>query len=1366
MSIPKDDPKLNEEMQSAEIRIATQISGIPKEKRLEHIYKNIEEFSSRIMVAEKESIRKIAEVYLDIYKDHLELESHGTFSEPVNPKIWQGYPELNDPKFNLKIFQKKEFRDNTIKKFSLDNPNKKTEEFVKKPTQRFIGSYLSGITPFNGVLLWYGVGVGKTCAALTAAENCKMNSAELSRNKVMVLLPSDTLKKSWQKGIFDLSKEESKKNKNTNVQCTGSIYTDQLNFRPDMTLKQRKRMVKMLINRNYEFMGYRAFSNMVKEEMRKEYETHGKKEYIKIEVVKKIYSNRIFILDEAHFTRDFESDKGGKDKGKDIAEILDLIARYGENNKFILASATPMYNSPSEIIDLINILLLNDKRSPIHINQVFKKDGFELKEGGAEILVRKSRGYVSYLRGENPETNPKKIYPNIPPLSYIPNPQFERSVKGGKDHFKPLTDADKIGKGMLFIRSQMSQRQFRIYNKTVSADRDVQGGFSTPAVSSSNIIYPVGVAEVDGKSQVVFDYGKSSFEQAFTIHAPSISRKIGRQYEYKPTSGNINGLPFLDEKNVYYFSTKFYTLLHLLKKAEGIVFIYSQFLRSGIVDVALLLEQHGYAQFRHGNIQSDLLKNPSGKRRCYCGKLYKEHKEEVEGHKFQQGTYILLTNEISKEVMDELIDESNKVDNMDGNHVKFILGSPVIEQGVNFFNVREVHILDPWYHFNRTEQIVGRAIRTYSHEHLPIEKRNVSVYLHCAAPPPPPADDKDNPVYYTETSDEHFYKIAYKKDVNIGIVSKLLKQNAIDCLLNKNGNHLTTEYFGYKKLPMVTSQGQRLNEMMLGDRDGDPICNYGVCAYKCNVEPDGPVPVNLDTYTDTLSLEDLSNSKRFITNLFMIKNSYTIDEILKLMKSHDQTLGDELIYIGLNHIIEHNDVVFDKYHREGYITFKFPYYIFRPMEFDDRNASYYSSNLPLPIRKNRIDTTELGVPGAPKPVPSAAAKGPGEAPKILKPVINRVADKEITAKLRKFITERLVQRMKDRYANFQVQIEHAFGEIPIPVDEMLLQSFIFAVIDRLSFDDKVTLISDVLTGIIQRNGDLNPDDLLEKHLVRMYYNKGPKDTRQIIYLDREINPGGTTVPVMFRLYKQEQVGAELDGSMKFFTYDPDQLRFVPASAVTRREYEKKYQYDYSKIKYLDNDLIYGYIFTGLRRARKSQKSVLDAKDIGFFLVNKTIGNAKQKENLNKTKQKKAETTGTICGNGKSGHKSNFFDIIRILFTDLNKRNLPESVHEVMNGEADKKFKAFESMLNKSTINKNDDIYITYTSNVRGDRTLCEFVELLLRFFQYFDPAGHWFYSMEERLYLDDQTTLQEKEAAAAAAAAPPKRRGRQPKEKK
>ena len=67
--------------------------------------------------------------------------------------------------------------------------------------------------------------------------------------------------------------------------------------------------------------------------------------------------------------------------------------------------------------------------------------------------------------------------------------------------------------------------------------------------------------------------------------------------------------------------------------------------------------------------------------------------------------------------------------NKDGSLIKIILISRAGSEGLDFANIRQVHILDPWYNTNRIEQTIGRAVHDYSKNH-PL--RNVMIFISTA----------------------------------------------------------------------------------------------------------------------------------------------------------------------------------------------------------------------------------------------------------------------------------------------------------------------------------------------------------------------------------------------------------------------------------------------------------------------------------------------------------------------------------------------------------------------------------------------------------------------------------------------------------
>ena len=118
-------------------------------------------------------------------------------------------------------------------------------------------------------------------------------------------------------------------------------------------------------------------------------------------------------------------------------------------------SATPMYDKPKEIIHLLNLLLKNDNRQTIKEIDIFDQDG-NIKEGADEKLLFISKGYVSYLRGENPSTFPMRI---IPKEAKIPKVKY--NILGGEIPVNERLKYDKL------ILCEMKGLQYETYHKYI-----------------------------------------------------------------------------------------------------------------------------------------------------------------------------------------------------------------------------------------------------------------------------------------------------------------------------------------------------------------------------------------------------------------------------------------------------------------------------------------------------------------------------------------------------------------------------------------------------------------------------------------------------------------------------------------------------------------------------------------------------------------------------------------------------------------------------------------------------------------------------------------------------------------------------------
>jgi hypothetical protein len=1352
-------PNRGKEYKSISNEITADLEPYSGSELLDILDNKVKEYNQKINTVSTELQRVKYEIYLDIYKKYLEdfLEQRDELQEEDNSDLWQGYPELTDPNFNSKIYNKKEFRNHIIEKEQIVFNKPKSTEFRKSATQAFVSTYLSPFTPYNGLLLWHGVGVGKTCAAISSAENYRKFGK--LHGKIIILVPNDTLIANWKNEIFNIDAEIANK-KNVNVQCTGSSFKDELGNLGELNIEQKQRRVNKLIDKYYEFMGYRSFANSVISDLELILKDRKDKENKKIEYLRRKFSDRVFILDEVHNTRQYAN----SDDSKAITMILEMIVRYGNNNKMILASATPMYNTSEEIISIINLLLLNDKRAPIEVFDIFENDGFTLKPHAPDILVKKTRGYISFLRGENPLVFPVKIYPNLEGLSYLPDPKYYYF----KGQLTELPEDLKI-KHLSFIKNTMSQFQYKFYKKTVAAltddDEIISDKFSIPSTVASNIIYPIDVNE---SGELIGKHGDDGFKDCIEEQSADKENKSNIKYRYNDIARMDDGVPFLHEKHLATFSMKFFNILQIIKNAEGICFVYSKFLLPGVISLALMFEQNGYKRYSPGDVNINMLSEKGIPERCYCGHVKSEHilkKDDPEYHEFKQGTYILLTGETKGPEVKQLVNEVRNARNKDGSIIKIILGTNRVEVGLNFFNIREVHIVDPWHHFNKIEQVVGRALRKESHKNLPSNKRNVSVYLHCSTIP---EENKLLENKNIETSDEKTYRNAYIKSKRIAEVTRILKRNAVDCLLNKNGNQLTIEYFGNTENRILTSQKIQLFNVFYGDINGDVICDYMDCTYDCVDEDIKTISLkpNTDTYNDILSLEDISEAKHLISILFQMKDTYTAEEIIDIKNKNFQRITDNFIYQSLNNYIYFNEPIYDKYHREGHLIYRDTYYIFQPYELDDKTASLTSRVIPLNYRASNyvisdIDNTLTKVSSKSFKIDEQIDQIDDQIDQVGFIAAFRIYISKVKAYIRSDkiygklgIPSKSSFRLHERDAKCPVEELQNMQDASCPIPEntildMLEQYLIFSIIDRLSYDNKKLIISHVLEANIAKGGFCLNDDLLETMVLRLYDKKCPEDLRYSIYrARRDINGPtfkGADLPIAFRIVNPS------DGIPVYFIYNKDKNTFEQADVLEAKEYADRFpiNYDYLKIN-SETDLVYGFVQDKEKRANVKKSAEddigIDPFHVEFYLINKRFHS--HKKNKDDTVQHKSEIKGAVCGTALGAKdKPELIEILKyILEVDGN----PIANEEVFKAEFEKKQKVNNHTDPNDILRIENDLQTYEFLTEKG--SLCELIELVLRHKQYIQPMNHWFYNYDEWCFirhtkkrLEDQQRKQQEE---------------------
>jgi len=248
--------------------------------------------------------------------------------------------------------------------------------------------------------------------------------------------------------------------------------------------------------------------------------------------------------------------------------------------------------------------------------------------------------------------------------------------------------------------------------------------------------------------------GIRTFRKGGILKLPNdffIGSRIISNIAYPNKSINEDGLDSLYGKclelhNLKKYSTKFVNILKKIKRAWGPIFVYSNFKEyGGVRSFIKVLKAYGYL---------DYTKYGEGRKR-----------------------FALWTGDEKSEIRDEIKDVYNQASNYNGSKLKIIVASPSIKEGVSLLRCQQVHILEPYWNWNRMAQVIGRAIRYCSHKDLPEEKRRVKVYIYLAIHP----NEK-------ETVDQYIMRLALKKNKIINQFEIAMKEAAIDCSLFKNAN--------------------------------------------------------------------------------------------------------------------------------------------------------------------------------------------------------------------------------------------------------------------------------------------------------------------------------------------------------------------------------------------------------------------------------------------------------------------------------------------------------------------------------------------------------------------------------------------------
>ena len=141
----------------------------------------------------------------------------------------------------------------------------------------------------------------------------------------------------------------------------------------------------------------------------------------------------------------------------------------------------------------------------------------------------------------------------------------------------------------------------------------------------------------------------------------------------------------------------------------------------------------------------------------------------------------------------QIKDMTGKENNLTGDVVKVFMITQSGAEGISLANVRQVHIMEPYWNYVRLDQVKGRAIRICSHMDLPPEERTVDVFTYIAQFSKKQLENRmviETLMNFDagETTDQSILRLLKAKKKLADSILDTMKQSAVDCELNATEN--------------------------------------------------------------------------------------------------------------------------------------------------------------------------------------------------------------------------------------------------------------------------------------------------------------------------------------------------------------------------------------------------------------------------------------------------------------------------------------------------------------------------------------------------------------------------------------------------
>lgn len=406
--------------------------------------------------------------------------------------------------------------------------------------------------------------------------------------------------------------------------------------------------------------------------------------------------------------------------GVAIQYILDVYPP-GDAPRALFMSATPMSGSPTEIVDMLNLLvprpLLPDKR-PVRPGDLFiRKPGpkpgtsaLSLKSGALDLITQLCTGRVSFMTIEMAEKDPHDLI--FPTVNYLGKP-----VNGPDGQPIPY---------LKFVEADVSAMQVNAL-KTWRANAG-STGIGLPG-AADYALYDMVFPNPDGSVL----YTSSSAHPITQVMALADKEWRGKNRisvlpgstatgRHVPVlSGDFLALPALAKYSGKY-AAFMRSVIDFIKTRPGKMLVYHDRVQvTGVGLIAQILRFNGLAPTDEPPVEGTLC--------SVCGVTMRAHSAKHIKHEYVPARFGVLTGAMDSNMKDRTLAMFNMANNIDGHGMRVLVGSRVIIEGLNMMGTRSHHVLSIPQDISTLIQILGRSARRGSHSRLASEERKVDITI-------------------------------------------------------------------------------------------------------------------------------------------------------------------------------------------------------------------------------------------------------------------------------------------------------------------------------------------------------------------------------------------------------------------------------------------------------------------------------------------------------------------------------------------------------------------------------------------------------------------------------------------------------------